>query len=156
MRTKTARGAVTTHPTEAATQPMMDACVWIQSGNQDRSWRLYVMHTLDVAMRTSAARVHQPWQVFQRWRLQSPEGPLHQGSATTRCPEHQVFPRPAVTVSQARWRDGSGSSSSRNNFCGCASDQNLSREDVWTTVATTALRPPSNPGRTCRSRPLRD
>jgi hypothetical protein len=96
--------------------------------------------------RTSAACVHQISQVFQRWRLQSPEGPLHQGSATPRCPEHQVFPRPASTVSQARWRD---SSSSSNNFRGCASDQSLSREDVWTAVATTPSRPPSNPGRTC-------
>jgi hypothetical protein len=49
------------------------------------------MRTPDAAMRTSAARLHQLWQVFQRWRLQSPEGPLHQGSATPRCLEHQVF-----------------------------------------------------------------
>jgi hypothetical protein len=38
-----------------------------------------------------------------------------------RCPEHEVFPRPAATVSQARWRDG-------NNFCGGATNRNLSRE----------------------------
>ncbi len=28
---------------------------------------------------------------FLRWRLQSPEGPLYQGSTTPRCQEHQVF-----------------------------------------------------------------
>ena len=33
-------------------------------------------------MRTSPSHVYYPWQVFQRWRLQSPEGPLYQGSAT--------------------------------------------------------------------------
>jgi hypothetical protein len=44
----------------------------------------------------------------------------------------------------------SGSSSSRNNFRGCTYEQNLPREDVWTAVANTTSRPPSNPGRTCR------
>ncbi len=82
-------------------QPSMDVCAWIHQA-QDRSWRQYVMCTPDAAMRTSLSHVYYPWQVFQRWRLQSPEGPLHQGSATPRCPEHQVFPRPAATVSQAR------------------------------------------------------
>jgi hypothetical protein len=30
---------------------MIDACAWIQSGNQDRLWRPYVL-TPDAAMRT--------------------------------------------------------------------------------------------------------
>jgi hypothetical protein len=34
----------------------------LESGNQDCSWRPYVMRTPDAAMRTSAACVHQPWQ----------------------------------------------------------------------------------------------
>jgi hypothetical protein len=41
-----------------------------------------VLRIPNAAMRTSAARVHQPGQVFQRWQLQSQEGPLNQGSAT--------------------------------------------------------------------------
>jgi hypothetical protein len=98
----------------------MDACAWIHA--QDRLWREYVLRTPDAAMRTSLAHVYYPWQVFQRWRLQLPEGPLHHGSATPRCQEHQVFPRPAATVSQARWRDG-------NNFRGGATDRNLSRKN---------------------------
>jgi hypothetical protein len=81
-----------------------------------------MLRTPNVAMRTSPTHVYYPWQVFQRWRLQSPEGPLHQGSAAPRSPDHQVFPRPVATVSQARWRDG-------NNFGGGTSDRNLSRED---------------------------
>jgi hypothetical protein len=40
------------------------------------------MRTPDAAMHTSPSHVYYPWQVFQRWRLQSPEGPLYQGSAT--------------------------------------------------------------------------
>ena len=40
------------------------------------------MHTPYAAMRTSPSHVYYPWQVFQRWRLQSLEGPLYQGSAT--------------------------------------------------------------------------
>jgi hypothetical protein len=103
-------------------QPTMHACAWIHQA-QDRSWRPYVLRTPDAAMRTSPPHVYYPWQVFQRWRLQSPEGPLHQGSATPRCPEHQVFPRPFATVSQARWRNG-------NNFHGCTTDWNVSREDL--------------------------
>ncbi len=50
-----------------------------------------------------------------------------------RCQEHQVFPRPAATVSQARWRDG-------NNFRGGATNRNLSREDYGRTIS----RPPSS------------
>ncbi len=34
------------------------------------------MRTPEAAMCTSAVRVHQPWQIFQRWRLQLPEGLL--------------------------------------------------------------------------------
>ncbi len=75
-RIKTARGAVTTRPTEVAMQPSMDACAWIHQA-QDRSWRQYVMRTPDAAMRTLPSHVYYPWQVFQRWRLRSPEGPLH-------------------------------------------------------------------------------
>ncbi len=121
-RTKTARGAVTSRPIEAAMQPSMDVCAWIDQA-QDCWWRPYVLCTPDVAMRTSLPHVYYPWKVFQRWRLRSPEGPLYQGSATPRCPEHhQVFPRPAATVSQARWRDG-------NNFRGSATNRNLFRED---------------------------
>jgi hypothetical protein len=117
-------------------QPSMDASAWIHQA-QDLSWRQYVLSTPDAAMRTSPPHVYYPWQGFQRWQLQSPEGPPHQGSATPRCPEHQVFPRPTATVSRARWRDG-------NIFRGCASDQNRSREDEWTAVATTTSRPPSS------------
>ncbi len=67
---------------------------------------LYVLHTPDSVMSTTLSHVYYPWQVFQRWRLQSPgqEGPLHQGIATPRFPQHQVFPRQAATVSQARFR----------------------------------------------------
>jgi hypothetical protein len=64
-----------------------------------------VLRTPDAAVRTSLTHVYYPWQVFQKRLLQSPDGPLHQGSATPRCPEHQVFPRPGATVSQARWRE---------------------------------------------------
>jgi hypothetical protein len=52
-----------------------------------------------------------------------------------RCPEHQVFPRPAATVSQARWRDG-------NNFRGCATNRNP--RGLRMAVATTTSRPPSS------------
>jgi hypothetical protein len=40
------------------------------------------MRTSDAAMHTSPSHVYYPWQAFQRWRLQSPEGPLYQGTAT--------------------------------------------------------------------------
>jgi hypothetical protein len=77
-------------------QPTMDKCAWIHQA-QDRSWRPYVLRTPDAAMRTSPPHVYYPWQVFQRWRPQSQEGALHQGSATPRCLEHQVFQdRPLV------------------------------------------------------------
>jgi hypothetical protein len=117
-------------------QPTMDACAWIHQA-QDRSRRRYVLRTPDAAMRTTLQHVYYPWQIFQRWRLHSQEGPLHQGSATPRCHEYQDFPRPAATVSQARLRNC-------NNLRGCASDQNLSREDIRTAVATTTSRPPSS------------
>ncbi len=56
-------------------QPTMDACAWIhQARAQDRSWRPYMLSTPDAAMRTSQQHVCYPWQVFQRWQLQSPEG----------------------------------------------------------------------------------
>jgi hypothetical protein len=44
-------------------QPSMDACAWVHQA-QDRSWRPYVMHTPDAAMRTSPSHVYHPWQVF--------------------------------------------------------------------------------------------
>jgi hypothetical protein len=72
-------------------QPTMDVCAWIhQAQDRSRSWRPYVLRTPDAAMSTSPSHVYYHWQVFQRWRLQSPEGPLNQGSATPRCP-HQIF-----------------------------------------------------------------
>ena len=74
-------------------QPSMDACAWIYQA-QYRSWRPYVCvlpmqpcvphrHMCTTLagfpeMATSIAG----GEVFQRWRHQSPEGPLHQGSAT--------------------------------------------------------------------------
>jgi hypothetical protein len=62
-RTKTARGAVTSRPTEAAMQPSMDACACIHQA-QDHSWRPYVLRTPDAAMRISPPHVYHPWQVF--------------------------------------------------------------------------------------------
>jgi hypothetical protein len=62
-------------------QPSMEACARIHQA-QDRSWRPYVMRTPDAVVRTSPSHVYYPRQVFQRWRLQSQEGPLYQGSAT--------------------------------------------------------------------------
>jgi hypothetical protein len=64
------------------------------------------------------------------------------GASTSRkcnpkMPGASSFPRPATTVSQARWRDG-------NNFRGGATKRNLSREDVWTAVDTITSRPPSS------------
>ncbi len=62
-----------------------------------------------------------PWQVFRRWRLQLPEGRisiygdfnrrrgLYSQAVLPKMPGASSFPRPAATVSQARWRDG-------NNF----------------------------------------
>ncbi len=100
-------------------QPSMEACAWIHQA-QDRSWRPYVMRTSDAVMRTSLSHVYYPWQVFQRWQLQSPEGPLYQGSATQDAWSIKFFPRPATTLSQARWRDG-------NYFRGGATNLNLSR-----------------------------
>jgi hypothetical protein len=73
-------------------QPSMEVCAWIHQA-QVRSWRPYVLSAPDAAMRTSLLHVYYPWQVFQRWRLQSPEGALHQGSVTPRCQEHQIFPK---------------------------------------------------------------
>jgi hypothetical protein len=79
-------------------QPTMDASACIHQA-QDRSWRQYVVRTPDGAMRTSPQHVYYPWQVFQRWRLQLPEGPLHQGSATQDARRIRIFqdrplPRP--------------------------------------------------------------
>jgi hypothetical protein len=54
-------------------QPTMDACTWIHQV-QDSLWRPYVLRTPDAAMRISLPHVYYPWQVFQRWRLQSREG----------------------------------------------------------------------------------
>jgi hypothetical protein len=77
---KTARGAITTRPTEAAMQPSMDACAWIHQA-QDRSWRPYVMRTPDAAMRTSPSHVYYPWQVSYDGDFNRRRG-LYQGSAT--------------------------------------------------------------------------
>ncbi len=146
-RTKTARGAIITRPTCNYSHAIYYGCVRLDTIRRPRQLMEAVP---DAYSRRCHAHFSGPWQVFQRWPLQSQEGPLHQGSATPRCLEHRVFPRPTATVSQARWCASSGSSSSRNNFLGCYSDQNLFREDVWTVVATTLSRPPSNQGRTCR------
>jgi hypothetical protein len=74
-----------------------------------------------------------PWQVFQRWRLQSPEGRLsrdgyinsrrglYSQAVLPKMPGASSFPRPAATVSQARWRDG-------NNFRGGATTGTSPRE----------------------------
>ncbi len=105
-------------------QPSMEACAWIHQA-QDRSWRPYVMHTPDAAMRTSPSHVYYPWQVFFEGDFNRRRG--FYIKAVLRkcypiCLEHQVFPRQATTVSQARWRNG-------NNFRGGATNRNLSRED---------------------------
>ncbi len=74
-----------------------------------------------------------PWQVFQRLRLQSPEGRLSRegdinrrrglySQAGRKMPGALSFPRPAATVSQARWRDG-------NNFRGRATTGTSPREE---------------------------
>jgi hypothetical protein len=80
------------------------------SGNQDSSWRPYVMRTPEAAMCTSsqAARVYQPWQVFQRWRLQSPEGPLHDGKCSPKMPGASSFSktdryRVTSTLARRQW-----------------------------------------------------
>jgi hypothetical protein len=57
-------------------QPSIDACTCIHQA-QDRSWRPYVLHTPDAAMRTSPQHVYYPWQVFQRWRLRSAQVGLY-------------------------------------------------------------------------------
>ncbi len=54
----------------------------------------YVMRTPDAAMRTSLSHLYYPWQVFF-------EGDFNRRrQCYPRCPEHQVFPRPAANVSQ--------------------------------------------------------
>ena len=74
-------------------QPSMEACAWIHQA-QDRSWRPYLcelpmrpcVHHRRMCttlagfpeMATSIAG----GEAFQRWRHQSPEGPLQPGSAT--------------------------------------------------------------------------
>ncbi len=75
-----------------------------------------------------------PWQVFRRWRLQSPEGRLsidgdinrqrglYSQEVLPKMPGASSFPRPAATVSQARWRDG-------NDFRGGATTGTSPRED---------------------------
>ena len=75
-----------------------------------------------------------PWQVFRRWRLQSPEGRLsidgdfnrlrglYSQAVLHKMPGASSFPRPAATVSQARWRDGNG-------FRGGATTGTSPRED---------------------------
>ena len=107
-------------------QPSMEACVWIHQAQDG-----LVEAVCDVYSRCGHAYLTVacvlPLAGFLRWRLQSPEGPLYQGSATLQpkmpgCQENQVFPRQAATISQARWRAG-------NNFRGGATNRNLSRED---------------------------
>ena len=104
---------------------------------QDRSWRPYVLRTPDAAMRTSPSHVYYPWQVFQRWRLQSPEGALHQGSATPRCPEHQVFSK------TGRYRVPS-TLARRQQFSWRRNQPEPLPRGLRTAVATTTSRPPSN------------
>jgi hypothetical protein len=98
-RTKTARGAVTTRPTEAATQPTMGACAWIQLGNKKTSGgsTCCVLPTRPSALQR---RICTTLGRFPEMATSIARGPIHQGSATPRCQEHQVFPRPADTVSQ--------------------------------------------------------
>jgi hypothetical protein len=79
-------------------QPLMESWAWMHQA-QDRSWRPYVRRTPDAsgtrpfveavceaysrcchAYLTVACVL--PLAGFLRWRLQSPEGPLYQGSAT--------------------------------------------------------------------------
>ncbi len=98
-----------------------------------------MLHTPYAAMRTSLQHVYYPWQVFQRWpgRLQSQEGPLHQGSATPRSPEHQAFFKTSlyrVTSTLAR----------RRQFSWRRNRLEPLPKGLWTAAATTTSRPPSS------------
>jgi hypothetical protein len=130
-------------------QPSMDVCAWIHQA-QDRSWRPCVMRTPDPAMRTSPSHVYYPWQVFQRWRLRSQEGPLHQGSATPRCPEHQVFSK------TGRYRVPS-TLARRQQFSWRRNRPEPLPRGLWTAVHSRRcchyhFKTPFKPGRKCRRR----
>ena len=101
-------------------QPSMEACAWIHQA-QDRSWRPYVIRTPDVAMRTSPSHVYYPWQVFFDGGFDRRRG-LYIKAVLSKMPGASNFSKPAATVSQARWLDGT-------NFRGGATNRNLSRED---------------------------
>jgi hypothetical protein len=115
-------------------QPSMEACAWIHQA-QDRSWRLYVMRTPNAAMRTSPSHVYYPWQIFQRWRLQSPEGPLYQGSATQDAR--------SIKFKTGRYRVPS-TLTRRQQFSWQRNQPEPVPRGLRTAVATTTSRPPSS------------
>ena len=127
-------------------QPSMEVCAWIHQA-QDRSWRQYVMRTEPYsrcghAFLTVACVL--PLAGFPEMATSIAKGASTSRQCYPRGLEHQVFPRPAVTVSQARWRDG-------NNFRGGATNRNLSRED-YARLLLLPLQDLLQAGRKCRRR----
>jgi hypothetical protein len=135
-------------------QPSMEACAWIHQA-QDRSWGPYLC-VLRCGHAYITVACVLPWQVFQRWRLQSPEGRLsrdgnfnrrrglYSQAVLPKMPGASSFPRPAATVSQARWRDG-------NNFHGGATTGFSPRED-YGRLLPLPLQDLLQAGRKCRRR----
>jgi hypothetical protein len=123
----------------------MEACAWIHQA-QDRSWRPCVcvlpmrpcVHHRRMCttlagfpeMATSIAG----WEAFQRWRLQSPEGPLHQGSAIQDALSIKFSKTGRYRVPSTLAR--------RQQFSWRRIHRNLSPRGLRTAVATTTSRPP--------------
>jgi hypothetical protein len=128
-------------------QPRMEACAWIHQA-QDRSWRPYVcvlpMRPCVHHRRMCTTLAGSPEMVtsiaggeaFQRWRHQSPEGPLQPGSATqdARSIKFSKTCRYRVPSTLAR----------RQQFSWRRNPRNLSPRGLRTAVANTSSRPPSS------------
>ena len=94
------------------------------------------------AMRTSPSHVYYLGRFSRDGDFNRRRGLYSQ--AGRKMPGALSFPRPAATVSQARWRDG-------NNFRGGATNRNLSRED-YGRLLPLPLQDLLQAGRKCRRR----
>jgi hypothetical protein len=130
-------------------QPSMEACAWIHQA-QDCSWGQYLcvlpmrpcVHHRRMCttlagfpgMVTTIAR----GEAFQRWRLQSPEGPLQPGRAT------QDARSRGIKFSKTSSYRVPSTLARRQQFSWRRNHRNLSPRGLRTAVGTTTSRPPSS------------
>ena len=112
------------------------------------------VRTPDAAMRTSPSHVYYPWQVFQRWRLQSPEGRLSiDGDFNRRRGLYSQAVLPKMPGASSFSKTGRyrvpSTLARRQQFSWRRNQQETLPRGLRTAVATTTSRP-LQAGRKCR------